>query len=310
MKNFVELLGDGYSVYSCGTNSIILRKNGSVFKITREFSAEQIETINKKMDCLHASGVFVPQMLSASEVSFVSAAEFDLLIGQIMQAKQSGCEISLNDVERANTSGNYVLPMIEYEFVNGSALFSHQHMTGLEIINRNKCFKDAKTLHPQVLANLMRDLDFNLKMIEKIKPGEIYKFLCDGEFLLDNGFFVDNVTGENFVYGTSPNGKQGFWFLDVGVGDSKSEKTLAEINLFKFSVDNLCKMLFVDTLADLGNAKARQADCFYKISGVVEQFLSKHPECKAQFDEYLANHNYYVKLMDNIEKTFVQKQLQ
>jgi hypothetical protein len=304
MQTIFDLLNCGYELETCGTNSIILKKDDCAFKLTREFSCEEVEEIIQLNKQLRDKGALVAKLFDYDKVKFHSVAGFAKVLGCIMEANRIGQvwqASRIDDLQNAEAEKCYVVPMMRYAYIDGENIFSDKRLNGIKLVNNNQKLRNSAYLHPAVKDILMKDLEQNLRFGEELSDKEIYKFLLDGKTILASGLSIDNNTGDNFVFGKTQDGRKGIFYIDLG-GFEKMAKyqRQGETNLFRFTLDNLCKMIYVNTIADLGSVRDRQTQLLKKYSSVTKKFLKDYPEFKAQFDEYLDSSNYFDKLKQNL----------
>lgn len=300
MQTLFDLTQNGYDILTCGTNSIILKKGDYAYKITREFSAGDIKDIKKTLDRLKEAGINVLPILSVEEVKFHSTTDFNLAVGALMDAKHTNQKWNApynETLQNMNEKNCYVLPMLKFDFVEGVNLFGDKRLEGLKLINKTPTLATAKVLNPVIIEKLNSNLLPNLQIAETLSSREIYKFMDDGNKILQTGLSIDNRTGDNFIYGTDAYGNRGIFFIDLG-GIEKMSRGVSkgETNLFFATIDNLCKMIYVETKADLGEATNRIAKVYGKYDAALKKYLKQNPGCKTQFEEYMKRDNYYSKL--------------
>ena len=310
-KTLKELKEQDFQIETCGTNSIILKRADYAYKITREYSTVQATEIMKEINTLEAYNIAIPKAFGVDEVAFSSPSDFNNAISMVMS---SDGKIDWKKIAPIvnNTIGEsaYILPMLKYQFVYGESLFSDKRLGGLNLINRNECFRNCEKLHPQIKEMLEKDLVPNLALFEEMDSQIMYKFLTDGELILRTGITIDNHTCENFIYGVA-DGVKAIYYIDIGgLERMATHKEFGERNLFGFTIDNMCRMIYINTTADLGELKTRQRGVFNKISDTLKTFLDNNPNCLQQFDEYMQRDNYFKKLKMSLNTGSPENQVQ
>ena len=300
MQTLFDLTQNGYDILTCGTNSIILKKGDYAYKITREFSSVDVMGVKRTLDRLKEEGVNVLPILNVEEVRFHSATDFNLSIGGIMDAKHKNQKWAAQyneTLQNMKDQDCYVLPMLKFDYIEGENLFGEKRLDALKLISKTPTLKNAKVLHPVIVEKLNSSLLPSLEIAEKLSSREVYKFMEDCDKILQTGLSIDNRTGDNFIYGEDAYGNKGIFIIDLGGIENMSRgNSKGETNLFCSTIDNLCKMIYVETKADLGETTNRIAKVYGKYDAVRKKFLKEKPSCRAQFEEYMKTDNYYLKL--------------
>ncbi|MBQ8468280.1 MAG: hypothetical protein IJ542_00815 [Clostridia bacterium] len=311
-KTLKDLMNQNYAIDTCGTNSLILKKSDYAYKITREFSVEEAREAMKEINYLSESHVAIPRVFSVEEVAFANNSDFNNAISRVlsMPGRKANWQ-ALGDIASHDINKNpYILPMLQSQYVEGINLFSDKRLRGIELINKNKCFQNCEQLHPKIMAMLKESLVPNLELLEEMSNSEIYKFLKDGFVILNSGKSIDNLTCENFIYG-KVDGVKAIYYIDIGGLEAMSSRDdFGEKNLFRFTVDNMCKMIYVNTIADLGDLRPRQTRILNRISETVKTFLAQNVQSQEQFDEYMRGSNYLKKLRTSLMNEPDQSQIQ
>ena len=312
MQTLFDLISSGYELKTCGTNSIILKKDDCAYKLTREFLCEQVEDIVNMNRMLGQKGVLVAQLYGYEPVKFHSVAGFAKVLGGIMEAGRLGDiwqASRIDDLQNAEDEKCYVVPMLKYDFIEGDNIFSDKRLSGINLVGNNKKLSESSSLHPRIKDILMHDLEENLRFGEALLPEEIYKFFEDGKTILKCGLSIDNHTGDNFVCGKTKDGRKGIFYIDLGGFENMAKyNRLGETNLFRFTIDNLCKMIVVNTNADLGDVRKRQLKLLDKYAMVLQQFLKDNPDCLEQYVSYVSQANYFDKLKQSLQPVFQESE--
>ncbi|MBQ8451654.1 MAG: hypothetical protein IJ538_02630 [Clostridia bacterium] len=312
MLTLGELLALGFVIINAGTNSIILEKDGHAFKISREFKNTDIARLISSNNKLCDSGILTPRIYGQTEVVFGSEEEYSKTLTYLLDkfyTTNNGI-VNFNDFNLNSShdaSLKYVLPMIEYDLVKGEQIFNKDRTKFISIVNKNPQFykqvKSLKEKSEKMNSAINSELNQNFTVLSAVSQHEIEKFVLDAAAIINSGYSIDNATGNNFEYG-EVNKQRGFVFLDLNLSNQYSGTMMAETNPLVPTIDNICKLIYVDTDGLDPEIKAKQKNVLEGLDLVITSIIPKFSSC----ENYLKNITYYTKLTENLKGKTPQKQ--
>lgn len=295
MNNIYELISsinDSTPIIGEGTYSLVFGVgNNKVNKITSEYNGASVDKITSKTNKLYNAGVNVPQINSV----YVFKAETGAVIQNIKSILRNSGEQKyevLADYAKGftNNQGKYEIVCMQQDKIEGTNCFVDTNNIFINLVNKR--VQNTSNLTSELKRRLEAELNKNLDYFCAIPTGHYTKFFNDGKAVLKENLNIDNILKTNFMY----NSTKGFYYIDLG--GLEDTNILGEQNLFNFTVENICQMVYANTPCLSVNVAEKQLELCVKLKEAINN-ASKDNFIQKQYAEYSSGDNVFNKLQAN-----------
>lgn len=295
MENIYELITNikPQNIIGEGTYSLVLDTSpGKVQKITSEYNSATVGQIKDKTNRLVHEGVNVPKIDSVDVFKVETGSVIQNLKSILRYSESNKLTDILQEYAKGftNNDGKYEIVCLNQDKVEGTNCFVTSNNTYINLVNKR--IQNVRKLTSELRIRLETELNKNLDYFCSIPKEHYKKFLVDAKAVLKENLNIDNVLKTNFMY----NSEKGFYFIDLGGLEDTFIK--GESNLFNFTINNVCEMVFANTPCLSPEIVKKQLDLCEKLKEAVDDVI-KDDYIKEQFEEYNSEENLFKQLINN-----------
>lgn len=264
---------------------------GEAYKLTNEITSKKAHDTFSKVNKLKSRGVNVPKIYRIDSFKATDA----MLINNVKRIiMQNTDKIKLNESLKAFTC-NYKNNIGEYEYVG----IFREKVNGVNLFNKNntnfiKLFNQSSVKNNTLLGNAKDNLENQehklLDALNSIDEKHYTKFVDDGLEIMNSGMVIDDILGNNFLYG-----ENGFVYIDLNGLENVELKGAS--NVFDFTINAICNSVYTKITNLNAEIYQKQLQLAQKLTSSLQK-CNKNEQFLLQFNQYIEKDNSFIKLIN------------